>query len=189
MTGAQFDKSKTENYGFNSQGDLSISTVESICKGQTYAAIEDTIGVERITKRVNGELVPQAISPVIDGTAQGTPKKILDRQKVFISDVPGVINGVYFADIYETSGTIILPTGAIDVEFYLPDVCGYSDWASREEGVLKTTVQTKKGNTTTKKVKWSFYTMVLVYNSVGAQMWRVLPEDGAKILLPYRFIY
>ncbi len=153
-----------------------------------YSNIEDTLSVEYITK---SHITTHAIQPgnKHDGTAQGTPKKILDRQKVVISNVKGVPTGVYFADIYETSGTITLPDGAKDVDFDLPEICGYIDWTTREEGVIKTTTQTKNGNVTVKKIKWSFYTIALVYNAAGASVWYVLPMDGAKIILPYDFVY
>lgn len=98
-------------------------------------------------------------------------------------------NRSLFADVYTTSGQIELPSNAKDVEFDLPDVCGYIDWSSREEGVIKTSYQTKKDGVKKKYIKWSFYTIVLVYNAAGAQMWKVLPMDGAKIYLPYNFVY
>lgn len=79
-----------------------------------------------------------------DGIVNGTPKKTLSNQKVLINGVTGVATGVYFADVYTTSGQIELPSNAKDVEFDLPDVCGYIDWSSREEGVIKTSYQTKK---------------------------------------------
>lgn len=116
-------------------------------------------------------------------------KKTLSNQKVLINGVTGVATGVYFADVYTTSGQIELPSNAKDVEFDLPDVCGYIDWSSREEGVIKTSYQTKKDGVKKKYIKWSFYTIVLVYNAAGAQMWKVLPMDGAKIYLPYNFVY
>lgn len=125
----------------------------------------------------------------IDGTTNGTPKKTLSNQKVMISGVTGIVPGVYVADIYTTSGQIDLPSNAKDVEFELPDICGYCDWASREEGVIKTTYQTKKDGVNKKYIKWSFYTIVLRYNAAGMELRKVLPKDGAKIYLPYRFVY
>lgn len=157
--------------------------------------LEDTLSVVHIVKDnivtpSSLKKIPRrAIAQPYDGTAQGTPKKTLNNQKVIISGVTGVAPGVYFADIYTTSGSIELPSGASNVVFDLPEVCGYSDWASREEGVLVTTVQTKKGGVNKKTIKWSFYTMVLNYNAAGMYIGKVLPKDGAKILLPYWFEY
>lgn len=131
----------------------------------------------------------RAITTTHDGIAQGTPKLDKPNQKVIITNVPGVVSGPYIADIYKTSGTIEFPDGVKDVYFDLPEVCGYADWATREEGVEKTSPQTKKPkNGAKKKISWYFYTIVLRYDIAGRQMWKVLPEDGAKILLPYTFI-
>lgn len=155
---------------------------------------EDTLSIVCVVKD-NKVIQPsrrksprRVIAQEYDGTAQGTPKKILSNQKVVISDVAGVATGVYFADIYMTSGSIELPSGASDIVFDLPEVCGYCDWASREEGVIKTTVQTKKDGVSKKTIKWSFYTMVLNYNAAGMYIGKVLPKDGAQILLPYWFV-
>lgn len=129
----------------------------------------------------------RAITNTYDGIVNGTPVKIYSNQKVFITGVLGVPRGVYFADVYETSGIIKLPSGYNTVTFDLPTPCGYDDWKSREEGVLKTKIQSKKSGVITNKLKWSFYTIVLVRNSIGQQMWTVLPEDGAKIHLPFNY--
>lgn len=83
-----------------------------------------------------------------DGKASGTPKKVLSRQEVVIANVTGVPNGVYLADVWETSGSIDMPKEAKNILFALPDVCGYVDWRAREEGVKVTFKQVKK--------KWSF---------------------------------
>lgn len=131
----------------------------------------------------------RAITTTHDGIAQGTPKLDIPNQKVFITGIVGVASGPYIADIYKTSGTIELPDGVKDLYFDFPDVCGYTNWVTREEGAEKTSPQYKKPKKGQKnKISWYFYTIVLKYDIAGRQMWKVLPEDGAKILLPYTFI-
>lgn len=131
----------------------------------------------------------RAITTSHDGIAQGTPKLYLRNQKVIITNVFGVATAPYIADIYKTSGTIELPDGVKDLYFDIPKVCGYVDWATREEGVMKSSPQKKKTKPgEKKKITWYFYTIVLRYDMAGRQMWKVIPEDGAKILLPYTFL-
>lgn len=140
-------------------------------------------------REIEDTYATRSITRVYDGTANGTPKKIYSNQKVIINNVTGVSTGVYFADVYTTSGTIDLPDGATDVNFDLPDVCGYVDWTTREEGIIKSTIQYKDSGKNKRRIKWAFYTLVLRYNAAGASMWKVLPKDGAKIYLPYNFVY
>lgn len=188
----------SEVKGDNNQGLVSVKSLKEIQTDSSSIATTSNNSVlaiyeeyikkssdnqNRLSRTINSR------ATTIDGTANGTPKKTLSNQKVSISGVTGLAAGVYFADVYITSGQINLPTNAKDVEFDLPDVCGYIDWSSREEGVIKSTFQTKKDGVNKKYIKWSFYTIVLVYNAAGAQMWKVLPKDGAKIYLPYRFVY
>lgn len=146
----------------------------------------DTILYNGISTKEN-ETLTRAIDPVYDGVAQGTPIKTESLKKVYINGVSGVVNGIYFADVYTTSGTITLPVGAKDVTFTVPSNCGYSDWQSREVGVIVSKVQTPSG--TSKKIKWSFYTLVLRRNSAAQSLYVVLPDDGANVRLPYNFVY
>ncbi|KWW28104.1 MAG: Uncharacterized protein AUK64_1861 [bacterium P201] len=168
----------TDLYGGNAQNvETDIFKVEYIKKGS-----------EKSTRGMN-HAPHKAISLPYDGTAQGTPHKTLSNQKVIINGVTGIVTGVYIADIYTTSGKIELPSGATDVEFDLPDVCGYCDWTTREEGIIKSTKQTKKNGVIKNVITWSFYTMVLTYNMSGIPVGKVLPKDGSQILIPYRFVY
>lgn len=173
-----------------------ISETESEClRSEDVLYLEnDTTKIEYIKK---ANIIPakgtkrvphRAIVTRYDGTAQGTPTKTMSNQKVIIRGVAGVTSGVYFADIYTTSGTIELPAGVTDVNFVLPDVCGYCDWTTQEEGIIKSTIQTKKGGIKKNIIKWSFYTMVLNYNAAGTRLYKVIPKDGAQIYIPYEYV-
>ena len=175
---------------------VSISETETgNSSGEDMLYLEtDTSNIEYVKKSIGaptkgmrrGPL--KAITPIYNGTAHGTPVKTLSNQKVRISGVTGVATGIYFADIYTTSGTIELPSGVRDVYFHLPDVCGYCDWVTREEGIIKSTTQTKKNGVIKNIIKWSFYTMVLNYNAAGRRVDKVLPKDGAQIYIPYEYV-
>lgn len=170
---------------------LTADATESCTDNDCYMQEEIVISTDVIIrdKEVESTFPTRSITRVYDGTANGTPKKTYSNQKVIINNVTGVSTGVYFADVYTTSGTIDLPDGATDVNFDLPDVCGYVDWTTREEGVIKSTIQYKDSGKNKRRIKWSFYTLVLRYNAAGASMNKALPKDGAKIYLPYNFVY
>ncbi|MDY6205797.1 MAG: hypothetical protein SPI30_03470 [Prevotella sp.] len=166
---------------------------EDIATSKTHNDVEvtDTIAIITLKKTSNtfnksNRLLTRAITNY-DGVTQGKPEMIYRRQKVYLSGIPGLPRGVYFADIYETSGFITIPNGYNSIEFDLSGDCGYSDWRSREEGLIQSIIQTKKAGIITNKVRWSFYTMEVVLNSAGQMMSKVLPKDGAKINIPYKF--
>lgn len=116
----------------------------------------------------------------------GTPRSAgMKEQKVLIHNTQsGIAAGTYFADVWTTSGTIILPGDAWGGKIGMPDPSGYVDWSTQKQGVNWYMATTAKGV----EINWHFYTLVLKYNSAGALFGWVIPLDGAEVRVPYYYI-
>lgn len=131
-----------------------------------------------------GQIIVEEYGPFY---AQGTPRELTSSEyqnrKVLVTGQYGIPTGVYFADVWITSGTITLPANTYSARMVIPDPCGFEDIGTMEEGVDWNVVTKSSGV----ELEWKFYTMVLNYNAVGQQIWHVIPIDGADVVIPYYY--
>lgn len=117
---------------------------------------------------------------------KGSPKPMIGKEfknkKLFINKTLGVPTGIYFGDVWETSGIIQLPENAYAARVAFPTPSGCKDYNTLERGINWNMVTTEGDKIT---VKWSFYTFVLNYNAVGMNINEVVPIDGKKVEVPY----
>ena len=118
---------------------------------------------------------------------QGIPRELTgseyQNRKVLVTGQFGVAPGVYFADIWKTSGTVKLPENIFTARVELPDPCGFDDIGNMTIGINWNMVETSAGE----ELEWYFYTMVLHYNAIGQEIWEVIPLDGADVVVPYYY--
>ena len=58
------------------------------------------------------------------------------NQKFVINGIAGIAAGVYFGDVWITSGEVQLPSEALFGTVKIPSPCGYKDWSTRETGLV-----------------------------------------------------
>ena len=118
--------------------------------------------------------------------AQGIPKEKVGKEfknkKLLITKIFGVPTGVYFGDVWETSGVIQLPENAYIARVAFPNPSGCKDYNTLARGVNWNMVTTEGDKIS---VKWWFYTFVLTYNAAGMRISEVVPLDGKKVKIPY----
>lgn len=117
--------------------------------------------------------------------SSGTPIKTnLTGQKMVLNGVAGLAAGVYFCDVWQTTGVVRLPSDAVMGKVAFPNPSGYKDWTNQSKGVIWN-MGTGAGNII--ELSWRFYTLVVKYNSAGAAMGITIPLDGAEVKVPYYY--
>lgn len=143
----------------------------------------DDVSTRAVDDGTNPQPKPGELGPFY---SQGTPKALSGKEyknrKLMISGMPGVTTGVYFGDVWETRNTIKLPQDAYTARVAFPNPSGCKDYTNLSRGVNwnMTTIQNDQV-----MVTWWFYTFVLNYNTLGQQIYEVVPVDGAKVKIPY----
>ena len=105
-------------------------------------------------------------------------------QKILIANQPEISTGVYFVDVWMTSGSILLPADAWGGKIGMPNPSGYIDWTTQKKGVKWSLSKTAKGI----EINWNFYTLVVKYDTAGAALGWTIPLDGAKVKVPYYYV-
>lgn len=113
----------------------------------------------------------------------GKPRKIIGSTKVILKSAPGFSPGVYFAEVWITTGKILLPSNAKLGTIETPNPAGYINWSTQERGINFQLSAIKEGL----QLSWNFYTMVIKYDISGRRINRTIPMDGAKIRVPYYY--
>ncbi len=120
-----------------------------------------------------------------DGYAQGTAVKQFEK-KAAIKNHPQVPNGVYYLELWKVTTKVKIPKGYRDIELDESGVVGYADWEDVCDNYQSVKISYNRRHPDEREL--SFYTAVVKCNLVGQQIWEVLPMDGNKIKVPYRFI-
>ena len=121
-----------------------------------------------------------------DGYAQGKAVYQFDKYKVAIKNHSQIPNGVYNLQIWKVSTKVEIPQGYRDIELDESGIVGYADWEDVRDNFQSVKISYTKRNPKVREL--SFYTAVVTSNLIGQQMWTVLPMDGNKIKVPYRFV-
>lgn len=152
---------------------------------------EPNENVTRSQKRRDLSIEGWVSTPLIvrfnpDGYAQGVPVHEFDKYKVLIKNHSQVPNGIYNLQFYKVSTKVEIPQGYRDIELDESGIVGYADWVDVCDNFqsVKISYTNRKPNVR----ELSFYTAVVTSNMIGQQMWEVLPMDGKKIKVPYRFV-
>lgn len=121
-----------------------------------------------------------------DGYAQGKAVYQFNKYKVAIKNHSQIPNGVYNLEIWKVSTKVEIPQGYRDIELDESGIVGYADWEDVCDNFQSVKISYTKRKPNVREL--SFYTAVVTSNLIGQQMWEVLPMDGNKIKVPYRFV-
>ncbi|WP_302978905.1 hypothetical protein [Paraprevotella clara] len=169
---------------------VKVETISGTCKLSEFPKTIHFAGKTIILELMDSTTMPEVEKRVytkgltLNGPyyVSGTPRQTnYTNQKLSISNTVGVPTGIYFGDVWSTSGEIRLPQQAMIGTIGMPNPAGYIDWRTREKGVNWSMATTSTGL----KLSWHFYTLVLNYNSIGQAVGYVIPLDGAKVKVPY----